>query len=189
MKLTHLPLADTFIIEPQIYNDERGYFFESFNAKKFQQLSGRNVNFVQDNHSLSKKGVIRGLHYQVAPLQQAKLVRVIQGEIWDVIVDIRPRSNTFGAWFGTYLSAQNKKQLWVPEGFAHGFLTISNTAEVSYKVNNFYDPMFERTLLWNDKHVDIKWPSCSRYILSRKDKMGNVFSALMLTDAISLQGG
>lgn len=175
MKLTHLPLADTFIIEPKVFNDERGYFFESFNAKTFKQLSGQNVNFVQDNQSSSKKGVIRGLHYQLPPHAQAKLVRVLKGEIWDVIVDLRKEAKTTGRWYGVHLSEENKKQLWIPEGFAHGFLTLSDTAEVSYKVTQYYEPTSEKCLAWDDATINIHWPEHQATRLSQKDQKGTLF--------------
>ena len=144
MKVTDTKILDVKIIEPTVFEDERGYFYESFNHKKFEEAIGREVSFVQDNHSKSVKGVLRGLHYQLPPHAQGKLVRVVQGEVFDVAVDIRKSSPTFGQWVAEVLSAENKKQLWVPEGFAHGFLTLSETAEVLYKTTDYYASENER---------------------------------------------
>jgi len=148
MKFTSLSIPDVFLIEPNVYKDKRGLFFESFNQKEFEEAIKRKVNFIQDNHSKSSKGVLRGLHYQSEPYEQAKLVRVIQGEVWDVAVDIRKNSKTYGAWVGEVLSADNKKQLWIPEGFAHGFYVLSDVAELIYKVNQFYSKPHEKILHW-----------------------------------------
>jgi dTDP-4-dehydrorhamnose 3,5-epimerase len=164
------------LFEPKVFGDERGFFYESFNQQKFNELSGLNVQFVQDNHSKSQKGVLRGLHYQLPPKAQGKLVRVVQGEVFDVAVDIRKDSPTFGKWVSAILSAENKQQLWIPEGFAHGFLTLSETAEFLYKTTDYYAPEMERCIVWDDKNLSIKWPILGKLIVSEKDKLGNVFS-------------
>jgi dTDP-4-dehydrorhamnose 3,5-epimerase len=169
MKVTRLSIPDVLLIEPQVFNDDRGFFFESFNQEKFEEVIGRKINFVQDNHSKSVKGVLRGLHYQTAPKAQGKLVRVIQGEVFDVILDIRRSSPTFGNWLGEILSSDNKKQLWIPEGFAHGFLTLSDTAEFLYKTTDFYSKDYEDAIAWDDKAIGIKWP-IKEVLLSDKDK-------------------
>ena len=158
MKVTDTKIPDVKIIEPTVFEDERGFFFESFNHKKFEEAVDYSITFVQDNHSKSSKGVLRGLHYQLPPHAQGKLVRVVQGEVFDVAVDIRKSSPTFGQWVGETLSAENKKQLWIPEGFAHGFLTLSETAEFIYKTTDYYASQSEHCICWNDKHLSIKWP-------------------------------
>ena len=162
-------IPDVVLIEPQVFDDDRGFFFESFNQKEFDEAVGRKVNFVQDNHSKSTKGVLRGLHYQLSPYAQGKLVRVISGEIFDVAVDIRPASKTYGFWVGEFLTCTNKKQLWIPEGFAHGFVVISESAEVIYKATNFYNKESERSIIWNDDTLNIKWPITKNLIISKKD--------------------
>lgn len=146
------------LLEPLIFGDDRGFFFESWNNKKLNEILNQNINFVQDNHSSSQRGVIRGLHYQLQPIPQGKLVRCIQGEIFDVAVDIRQDSKTFGEWVGCYLNSINKKQLWIPVGFAHGFLTISDSAEVLYKASGYWSKELERSIIWNDKMINIEWP-------------------------------
>lgn len=172
MKATPLAIPDVFLIEPQIFGDDRGFFFESFNHAKFEQAIGRSVQFVQDNHSKSAKHVLRGLHYQIQQ-PQGKLVRVVQGEVFDVAVDLRKSSPTFGKWVGQLLSAENKRQLWVPEGFAHGFLVLSETAEFLYKTTDYYAPEHERCILWNDPCVAIDWPlHGAQPVLSGKDQKG-----------------
>jgi dTDP-4-dehydrorhamnose 3,5-epimerase len=153
---TFSKIPDVILLEPKVFHDERGFFFESFNQKEFNHLVGKEINFVQDNHSKSKKGVIRGLHFQSSPMGQGKLVRVIDGEIWDVAVDIRPNSSTYGQWVGEELSSHNKKQLWIPEGFAHGFLVISETAEVVYKTTNYYSQAHEQTIHWKNNEFNIQ---------------------------------
>ena len=168
MKVTPLSIPDVLLIEPQIFGDERGFFFESFNQNKFEEVIGKKINFVQDNHSKSIKGVLRGLHYQLAPKAQGKLVRVIQGEVFDVAVDLRKSSPTFGKWVGEIISSDNKKQIWIPEGFAHGFLTLSDTAEFLYKTTNFYSKDHERAIRWNDETIRIDWPM-KEVSLSSKD--------------------
>lgn len=155
--VTPTKIPDVLILEPKVFGDARGFFFESFNARDFAQATGLNETFVQDNHSKSAKGVLRGMHYQVQHAQ-GKLVRVTQGSVFDVVVDIRKGSPTFGQWFGLELSAENKKQLWVPAGLAHGFLVTSETAEFLYKTTDYYHPEFERSLLWNDPAIGIDWP-------------------------------
>lgn len=170
MILIDTQIADIKIIEPRVFNDERGFFFESFHQQKFEAALGRRVNFVQDNHSYSIKGVLRGLHFQVAPKAQAKLIRVIQGEVFDVAVDIREESPTYGRWVGTILSAENKRQLWIPEGFAHGFYVISGGAECLYKTTEFYSPEHERVIPWNSQEFNIQWPLEAAPTLSSKDK-------------------
>ena len=172
MKFTSLSIPDVFLIEPNVYKDKRGLFFESFNQKEFEEAIKRKVNFIQDNHSKSSKGVLRGLHYQSEPYEQAKLVRVIQGEVWDVAVDIRKNSKTYGAWVGEVLSADNKKQLWIPEGFAHGFYVLSDVAELIYKVNQFYSKPHEKILHWKDNCFNIEWPiKNNKVLLSEKDSL------------------
>tara|TARA_R110000744_G_scaffold304310_2_gene412838 strand:- start:41 stop:595 length:555 start_codon:yes stop_codon:yes gene_type:complete len=169
MKITDTKIPDVKIIEPQVFGDERGFFFESFNQKTFKEATGLKREFVQDNHSKSCKGVLRGLHYQLSPMAQGKLVRVTQGEVFDVAVDIRKNSPTFGQWVGEVLSAKNAKQLWVPEGFAHGFITLSDTAEFLYKTTNYYSPEHERSIAWDDPSIAIQWPGELKPLLSAKD--------------------
>ena len=169
MKATPLAIPDVLLIEPQVFSDDRGFFFESFNQNKFEEAVKRKINFVQDNHSKSVKGVLRGLHYQLSPKAQGKLVRVIQGEVYDVAVDLRQSSPSFGKWVGEILSANNKKQMWIPEGFAHGFLTLSDTAEFLYKTTDFYSKEHEQAIIWNDETIGIEWPM-KDVSLSPKDK-------------------
>ena len=170
MKVTPLKIPDVKLIEPDVFEDERGYFYESFNQQKFNEAIGENITFVQDNHSKSSKGVLRGLHYQEAPFAQGKLVRVVAGEVFDVAVDIRKDSLTYGQWVSEILSGKNKKQLWIPEGFAHGFLTLSTNADFLYKTTTFYSKLHEKTLHWNNNDFDIKWPLNNEIILlSKKD--------------------
>lgn len=171
MKATPTAIPDVILIEPDVFGDERGFFFESFNQQKFEAAVGRKVEFVQDNHSKSVKGVLRGLHYQLPPHAQGKLVRVVQGEVFDVAVDIRKSSPTFAKWVGEILSAENKKQLWIPEGFAHAFLTISDKAEFLYKTTDYYAPDWEAGILWDDRTLNIEWPKIASFQLSKKDKL------------------
>ncbi len=182
MKVTETPLAGLLIVEPRVFADERGFFLESFNERTFQSFTGTTHRFVQDNHSQSSKGVLRGLHYQLAPHEQGKLVRVIQGEVWDVAVDIRPHSPTRGQWFGLLLSADNKRQLWMAPGFAHGFVTLSDTAELLYKTTDFYSPQHERCIAWNDSDLAINWPlerlGHAQPQLSTKDKSGVTWATI-----------
>jgi dTDP-4-dehydrorhamnose 3,5-epimerase len=174
MRAIQTPLQGLLILEPQIFGDDRGFFYESFNQNTFNLVTGLNVHFVQDNHSKSSKGVLRGLHYQTAPHAQGKLVRVVQGEVWDVVVDIRQRSLTRGQWHGVLLSADNKRQLWIPAGFAHGFITLSETAEFLYKTTDFYSKEHESCISWDDPDFSIDWKlECLGGIqphLSAKDK-------------------
>ena len=175
MKVTATAIPDVLIIEPKVFGDERGFFFESFNQEKFEAAVGRPISFVQDNHSRSAKNVLRGLHYQIQQ-PQGKLVRVVQGEVFDVAVDIRKSSPTFGQWVGEILSADNKRQLWVPEGFAHGFVVISDTAEFLYKTTDYYAPQFERSIAWNDPAIGIQWPIRGEPTLSAKDQQAKLLA-------------
>jgi len=177
MKATPLAIVDVFLIEPKVFGDERGFFFESFNQAKFEQAIGKKVTFVQDNHSKSSKGVLRGLHFQ-DPKPQGKLVRVTQGEVFDVAVDIRKDSPTFGKWVAETLSAENKKQLWIPEGLAHGFLVLSDTAEFLYKTTDYYAPEHEKCIAWDDPALSIPWPLNGMPKLSSKDQQGLQFNTL-----------
>ncbi len=179
MKATSLSIPDVFLIEPEVFGDARGFFYESFNQAKFESAIGRKVNFVQDNHSKSSKGVLRGLHYQ-DPKSQGKLVRVTQGEVFDVAVDIRPKSSTFGKWVAEILSGENKKQLWIPEGFSHGFLVLSETAEFLYKTTEYYAPEFEKCIIWNDSDLAIKWPLKGVPKLSNRDQEAQSFKDLLV---------
>ena len=174
MKITNLYIPDILLIEPEVIFDERGFFFESFNQKKLEKCIGRKLNFVQDNHSKSKKGILRGLHYQLPHREQAKIVRVISGEVFDVAVDIRKSSPTFGKWVGHILSAENKKQIFMPEGFAHGFLALSDETEFLYKTSDFYSKDSERSICWNDEILQIEWP-LEEVFLSHKDKTAKSF--------------
>ncbi len=170
MNISKTKIPDVLIIEPKVFGDERRFFYESYNHKKFEQAVGKEVNFVQDNHSKSTKGVLRGLHFQKAPYAQGKLVRCVVGEVFDVAVDIRENSDTYGQWVGIILSAENKRQLWIPEGFAHGFLVLSETAEFLYKATNYYHPESEGGIIWDDKNISIDWPiDNNNIILSQKD--------------------
>ena len=173
MNITSTSIPDVLIIEPRVFADERGFFFESFNASAFSLGIGQNVNFVQDNHSRSQKNVLRGLHYQIKQAQ-GKLVRVVVGEVFDVAVDLRRNSPTFGQWVGEYLSAENKKQFWVPAGFAHGFVVLSIHAEFLYKTTDYYAPEYERCIAWDDPAINIKWPIDGQPELSNKDKQGEL---------------
>jgi len=170
MKITKLTIPEVLLIEPDVFQDNRGFFFESFNLTKFQEATSLDVIFVQDNHSKSTQGILRGLHYQLPPHAQGKLVRVIQGEVLDVAVDLRRSSPTFGKSVAEILSSENKKQMWIPEGFAHGFLTLSETSEFLYKTTDYYYPQYERCLLWNDNSLNITWPKGTEVNLSLKDK-------------------
>lgn len=158
MNVIKTEIPDVLIFEPKVFSDERGFFMESFNQKVFEEAVGRKIEFVQDNHSKSTKGVLRGLHYQVEPYAQGKLVRCIAGEVFDVAVDIRKDSETFGKWVGVNISSENKRQLWIPEGFAHGFLVLSDSADFLYKTSNYYSPIHERGIVWNDPTININWP-------------------------------
>ena len=175
MKATPLTIPDVILIEPKVFGDERGFFFESFNQAQFEQAIGKSVQFVQDNHSRSARNVLRGLHYQIQQ-SQGKLVRVVQGEVFDVAVDLRKSSKTFGQWVGEFLSDDNKRQLWIPEGFAHGFVVLSETAEFLYKTTDSYAPAHERCMLWSDATLAIQWPVGIQPILSAKDAQGKPFN-------------
>lgn len=174
MNIIDTRIPDVKIIESKVFGDERGFFFESFNQKQFEEAIGRTVTFVQDNHSKSSKGVLRGLHYQLPPYAQGKLVRCVVGEVFDVAVDIRKNSLTFGQWVGVHLSAENKRLFWIPEGFAHGFVTLSETAEFLYKTTNYYHRESEGAILWNDPELNIEWP-IGGALLSEKDKNAQPF--------------
>lgn len=168
-------LPEVKLIEPRVFGDARGFFFESFNAHEFAEKVQADVAFVQDNHSRSGKGVLRGLHYQIEHAQ-GKLVRVVQGEVFDVAVDIRKSSPRFGQWVGVHLSAENKRQLWIPAGFAHGFVTLSETAEFLYKTTDFWYPEFERSIVWNDPDIGIQWPLEGEPIVAAKDAAGKLLA-------------
>lgn len=175
MKIIDTKISEIKIIEPEVYKDARGFFFESFNLQKFQKVIGYEASFVQDNHSKSSKGVLRGLHYQLQPYEQCKLFRVVQGKVFDVVVDLRRSSPTFGDWIGCVLSAENKRQIWIPSGFAHGFLTLSDTAEVVYKTSNYYASEWERCIRWDDETIKIDWPIEHPPLLSKKDACADSF--------------
>ncbi|WP_288250464.1 dTDP-4-dehydrorhamnose 3,5-epimerase [uncultured Prochlorococcus sp.] len=170
MKVINTSLDEVKIFEPTVFEDERGFFYESFNKNFFQKSISPKIEFVQDNHSKSSKGVLRGLHYQLEPFAQGKLVRVVSGEVFDVAVDIRSSSKNFGKWVGIILSARNKKQFWVPPGFAHGFLTLSDNTEFLYKTTNFYNRESERSIKWNDPDINIDWGMDIEPIISTKDQ-------------------
>lgn len=177
MKATPTAIPEVLVIEPKVFGDARGFFYESFNGKAFDEAVGRHVEFVQDNHSRSAKGVLRGLHYQIQQ-PQGKLVRVVRGAVFDVAVDIRKSSPTFGKWVGVELSEDNHRQLWVPEGFAHGFLVLSETAEFLYKTTDYYAPAHERSIVWNDAALNIRWPAIGMAPqLSAKDQAGSAFGS------------
>jgi dTDP-4-dehydrorhamnose 3,5-epimerase len=175
MKVTFTDIPEVLILEPKIFNDPRGFFFESFNQRHFINDTSVDVQFVQDNHSRSSQGVLRGLHYQIQQAQ-GKLVRTIQGSIFDVAVDIRKSSPTFGRWVGVELNDSNHKQLWIPAGFAHGFVVLSETAEILYKATDYYAPEFERCIIWNDPTIGINWPIDTPPLLSAKDQNGTLLT-------------
>ncbi len=178
MKVVETAISDVLVLEPRVFGDERGFFFESFNRNAFRQATGLDPDFVQDNHSRSEKNVLRGLHYQVTPRAQGKLVRVVLGAVFDVAVDIRRDSPSFGRWVGETLSAENRKQMWIPPGFAHGFLTLTEAAEFLYKTTDYYAPDHERCIAWNDPGIGIEWPlSAEGPILSGKDRNGMLLRA------------
>ncbi|MBH3471182.1 dTDP-4-dehydrorhamnose 3,5-epimerase [Pseudomonas putida] len=172
MQAIALDIPEVVLFTPKVFGDDRGFFYESFNVRVFNEVTGLQPDFVQDNHSRSVKGVLRGLHYQLAPHAQGKLVRVIQGEVFDVAVDIRRSSPTFGKWVGAVLSAENKQQLWIPAGFAHGFVTLSETAEFVYKTTDFYSAKSERCIAWDDPQIAIDWRFDGQPQLSGKDQQG-----------------
>ncbi len=173
MKIIQTEIPDVVIIEPQVFGDDRGFFYESYNEKALLEKAGILEKFVQDNHSRSAKNVLRGLHYQIQQ-PQGKLVRVVAGAVFDVAVDLRKTSKTFGQWVGTHLTAENKLQFWIPPGFAHGFVVLSDYAEFLYKTTNYYAPQHERSLLWNDPELAIAWPITEEPILSAKDRVGKL---------------
>jgi len=181
MEIVHTPLAGVFELAPTVFEDARGYFFESFSAARFESISGLKLDFVQDNESLSQKGVVRGLHFQIGASAQDKLVRVSQGAVQDVIVDLRSGSKTFGQHYATILSAENKRQLFVPAGFAHGFAVLENDSVFSYKCSNYYDADSERCMLWNDPALEIDW-SVKNALVSEKDQQGLTFSEVKEKD-------
>lgn len=177
MNVIETDIAGVYIFEPKVFSDERGFFYESFSQKIFENAVGQKINFVQDNHSCSSKGVLRGLHYQEEPYSQGKLVRCILGEVFDVAVDIRRDSPTYGKWVGVHLSSENKRQLWIPGGFAHGFLVLSDKAEFLYKTTNYYNAKSDRGIIWNDPNLSINWPIDTVVpILSQKDSNQPYFS-------------
>lgn len=174
MKITAMEVPDVLLIEPKVFGDARGFFFESFNQRVWLESTGIDRSFVQDNHSRSCRGVLRGLHYQIRQ-SQGKLVRVVAGEVFDVAVDLRRNSPTFGRWVGLNLSAENKKQLWIPEGFGHGFVVLTETAEFLYRTTDYYAPEHERCIIWNDPDIGIRWPIDYVPLLSEKDGRGKAF--------------
>jgi dTDP-4-dehydrorhamnose 3,5-epimerase len=176
MQVTALDIAGLFVFEPRVFADERGAFFESFNATRFREATGLDVEFVQDNHSISKQGVVRGLHYQLAPHAQGKLVRVVTGRVWDVAVDIRPGSPSFGKWAGVELSAKNRKQFWIPAGFAHGFVALEDDTQFLYKTTALWHGASERAIRWDDPALAIGWPMPGEAIVSGKDAVAPLFA-------------
>lgn len=174
MNMIKADIRDVLILEPRVFGDERGFFYESFNQRLWQEKTGLQTTFVQDNHSRSLKNVLRGLHYQIQQ-PQGKLVRVVRGTVFDVAVDIRRSSPSFGQWVGVELSAENKRMMWIPEGFAHGFLVLSDFAEFLYKTTDYWAPQYERTIIWNDPDLAIAWPLQNQPILSAKDAQGTLF--------------
>lgn len=175
MKVTPTAIPEVLVLEPQVFGDDRGFFYESFNARRFEQQTGVAAHFVQDNHAKSAKGVLRGLHYQLRQ-PQGKLLRVLSGAIFDVVVDLRRSSPFFGRWVGVVLSSENRHQIWVPPGFAHGYVVTSDTAECAYKTTDYWAPELERTILWNDPALGIDWPLAGPPMLSGKDSQGVPFS-------------
>ena len=190
MKVIQTDIPDVLVLEPRVFGDERGFFFESYNQRTFEQATGVATQFVQHNHSRSGKNVLRGLHYQIKQ-PQGKLVRVVAGEVFDVAVDLRKGSSTFGRWTGTRLSAENKRMMWVPEGFAHGFLVLSDSADFLYATTDFYAPEHERCVLWSDPDIGIRWPLSGSPVLAAKDRAGkrfaeaDVFAAECRKDAVA----
>ena len=173
MKVIETAIPDVLLVEPQVFGDDRGFFYESYNARAFADKTGISAHFVQDNHSRSSKNVLRGLHYQVQQ-PQGKLIRVVAGSVFDVAVDLRTSSKTFGQWVGMHLSAECKQQLWIPPGFAHGFVVLSESAEFLYKTTDYYAPQHERCILWNDPDLAIAWQIASEPVLSAKDRAGKL---------------
>ncbi len=183
MKATPLAIADVVLLEPKVFGDERGFFYESYNQQGFQQATGLDVKFVQDNHSRSARNVLRDLHYQLPPKAQGKLVRAVVGEVFDVAVDLREDFPTFGQWVGEKLSAENKRMMWIPPGFAHGFLVLSEYAEFLYKTTDYYAPELERSILWNDPDLAIKWPLSGEPVLSAKDAQSALFKQIVFAQS------
>jgi dTDP-4-dehydrorhamnose 3,5-epimerase len=175
MKVVPTAMPEVLVLEPQVFGDDRGFFYESFNARRFEELTGVRAHFVQDNHSKSAKGVLRGLHYQISQ-PQGKLVRVTAGAIFDVVVDLRKASPFFGRWVGVELSAENRRQIWVPPGFAHGFVVTSDSAECQYKTTDYWAPEYERSILWNDPAIGVAWPLSGPPMLSGKDSQGKLLA-------------
>lgn len=176
MKVTRTAIPDVMVVEPRVFGDARGFFYESFNQQVFNEATGTNFEFVQDNHSRSSKGVLRGLHYQLPPHAQGKLVRVVRGAVWDVAVDIRKGSPTFGQWVAETLTEDNHRQFWIPPGFAHGFVVLSDTADFLYKTTNYYAPQSDRGILWNDPDLGVQWPDLDmEFLLSEKDRKQPAF--------------
>ena len=178
MRAIRTAIADVLVLEPRVFGDQRGFFFESFNDRVFRELTGLEVYFIQDNHSKSERHVLRGLHYQIAPRAQGKLVRVVAGSVFDVAVDIRKGSPTYGRWVGDVLSAENRRQLWIPPGFAHGFLTLTDSAEFLYKATDYWSPEHERCIAWNDADLGVQWPLQGPPTVSPKDAQGTAFASL-----------
>lgn len=181
MQVTPTEIADVLLLEPRVYGDARGFFYESFNRKAFQQATGLDIEFVQDNHSRSAQSVLRGLHYQLQQ-PQGKLVRVVRGSVFDVAVDLRKSSPTFGHWVGAELTEQNARQMWIPSGFAHGFLVLSETADFLYKTTEYYAPEHERSIAWNDPDIGIEWPLSVHPQLSEKDRNAQSFKSAEVFD-------
>ncbi len=181
MKVTQTAIPEVLILEPKVFGDSRGFFLESFNARTFREVTGLDVDFVQDNHSRSGRGVLRGLHYQLQQ-PQGKLVRVVRGAVYDVAVDVRRNSPTFGQWVGTELSEDNNRQFWVPPGFAHGFVVLSESADFLYKTTDYYAPQHERCIMWNDPAIGIDWHFDGEPLLSAKDKEGKPLAAAEVFD-------
>lgn len=180
MKVSHTALAGVLQIEPEVFGDSRGFFLESFNLRDFRNATGLDVNFVQDNHSRSFQGVVRGLHYQLQPHAQGKLVRVLRGAIFDVVVDIRLGSSTFGQWMGTEMTEDNAMLLWMPEGFAHGFLALSAHADILYKTTDYHMPAYERCIAWDDAELGVRWPLQGQPLLSAKDAAGQPWADIAI---------
>lgn len=176
MRVIPTAIPEVLIVEPKVFGDSRGFFFESFNQRAFEEATGLAPHFVQDNHSRSARNVLRGLHYQIVQ-PHGKLVRVVAGEVFDVAADIRRRSPTFGKWIGVTLSESNRRMVWIPEGFAHGFLVLSESADFLYKTTDYYAPEFERTILWNDPQIGIAWPLAGEPLVSDKDRRGVILGS------------
>ena len=175
MQIEQTKLSGVLLIKPRVFRDDRGFFLESWNKRAFDEAAGHIVDFVQDNHSRSVRGVLRGLHYQADPMAQAKLITVMRGQIFDVAVDIRPESKTFGQWVGEVLTDESREMLWIPEGFAHGFYVLSDFADVVYKTTNYYSPSHERCIRWNDETLAVEWPISQKPLVSAKDEEGERF--------------